>query len=158
VNKTVVIAAALVVAWAAPEATSAAERIKVGLEVHVEGPSTAGGIEDQLRAGVQHGLEALGDVEIVTPDAPSARMLRILAASGPAIHSASVIVTERYDRETLMVLGVEDDDLAATMMALHIVNGHWIFTGTDVGDVAKRIVAAVDSEVLSKSRAPKRPQ
>jgi len=157
VNKPGNIAVAVVIAWAAAGAARAAERITVGLEVHVDGTSAVGGFEDQLRAGVRRALEALGDVEIVTPGAPSQRMLRILAASGSGIHSASVIVTERYDRETLMVLGIEDDDLAATMMALHIVNGHWIFTGTDVADVAKRIVAAVDSDVLAKSRARKRP-
>jgi hypothetical protein len=65
-----------------------------------------------------------------------------------------VIVTERYDRQTLMVLGIEDDDLAATMMALHIVNGHWVFAGSDLADIAQRLVTSVNTGVLAKSRQP----
>jgi hypothetical protein len=64
-----------------------------------------------------------------------------------------MIVTERYDRETLMVLGIEDDDTAARMMALQIVNDHQIFTGADGSDVARRIVAAVNGGILARLRS-----
>ena len=69
-----------------------------------------------------------------------------------------MMITERYDRETLMVLGIEDDDMAARMMALQIVNDHQIFTGSDRADLARRIVASIDTGVLARLRAvpPKR--
>lgn len=156
--KLMVITASLSIVCLAPAPARAVERIKVDLEVHLEGPPAGGAIETQLRAGVRREIEALGDIEIVAPGAASQRLVWVLAAAGSGLYSASVIVTERYDRQTLMVLGIEDDDLAARMMALHIVNGHWIFTGTDLADVAKRIVASVDSGVLAKVRKEKRPQ
>ena len=62
------------------------------------------------------------------------------------------MITERYDRETLMVLGIEDDDMAGRMMALQIVNDHQIFTGRDLSAVAKRIVTSIDEGVLAKLR------
>jgi len=73
--------------------------------------------------------------------------------AGP--YAASVIVTERYDRETLMVLGIEDDDMAGRMMALQIVNDHQIFTGRDPAALARRIVASVNGGVLAKLRTLK---
>ena len=63
-----------------------------------------------------------------------------------------MLVTERYDRETLMVLGIEDDDTANRMMALQIVNDHQIFTGADAADVAKRLVAALNAGILARLR------
>ena len=59
------------------------------------------------------------------------RTIWIVTGATPGPLAASVIVTERYDRETLMVLGIEDDDMAQRMMALQIVVDHQIFTGPD---------------------------
>ena len=77
----------------------------------------------------------------------------IVAGSAPGVFAASVIVTERYDRETLMVLGIEDDDMASRMMALQIVNDHQIFTGRDLAALARRIVTSLEEGVLAKLRA-----
>jgi hypothetical protein len=69
-----------------------------------------------------------------------------------------LMVTERYDRETLMVLGIEDDEMAFRMMALQIVADHQIFTGKSLQDLAKRIVTAIDAGVLARLRKlPQRP-
>jgi len=76
----------------------------------------------------------------------------VLAGEGGGLYAASVLVTERYDRETLMVLGIEDDDTANRMMALQIVNDHQIVTGTDVSDVAKRLVASLNTGILARLR------
>jgi hypothetical protein len=62
------------------------------------------------------------------------------------------MVTERYDRETLMVLGIEDDDMAHRMMALQIVADHQIFTGRSTADLGRRIVTAIDTGVLARLR------
>ena len=66
------------------------------------------------------------------------------------------MVTERYDRETLMVLGIEEDDIAERMMALQIVNDHQIFTDADPAALAKRIVVALNDGILAKLRAVKK--
>ncbi len=73
----------------------------------------------------------------------------------PGALAASVIVTERYDRETLMVLGIEDDDMAQRMMALQIVVDHQIFTGRDSAALAKRIVTAVNDGMFARLRTLK---
>jgi hypothetical protein len=65
------------------------------------------------------------------------------------------MVTERYDRETLMVLGIEEYDIAERMMALQIVNDHQIFTDADPAALAKRIVVALNDGILAKLRAVK---
>ena len=62
------------------------------------------------------------------------------------------MITERYDRETLMVLGIEDDDMAFRMMGLQIVAEHQIFTGKTVQDLSARIVTAIDKGVLDRLR------
>ena len=66
-----------------------------------------------------------------------------------------MIVTERYDRETLMVLGIEDDDMAQRMMALQIVADHQIFTGRDAAVLARRIVTAVNDGLFARLRTLK---
>ena len=111
----------------------------------------------QLLAEVRRSLSALNDVEIVARDG-SRRTIWIIAGAAPAGAAASVIVTERYDRETLMVLGIEDDEMAFKMMALQIVMDHQIFTGPGTADIAKRIVTSLDTGVFAKLRAlPPRP-
>ncbi|HYM22541.1 MAG TPA: hypothetical protein VEU08_05020, partial [Vicinamibacterales bacterium] len=102
-------------------------------------------------ADVRRELQSLGDIELVaSPDAT--RMIRIVVAGGSPFWAASTLVTERYDRETLMVLGIEDDDTANKMMSLQIVNDHQVVTGTDVSDVAKRLVATLNGGILTRLR------
>ena len=86
------------------------------------------------------------------------RTIWIVTGAAPGPLAASVIVTERYDRETLMVLGIEDDDMAERMMALQIVVDHQIFTGRDSAALAKRIVTAVNEGIFTRLRTlqPKR--
>jgi len=103
---------------------------------------------------VQHALEAIGDVEVV-PREHARRTIWIVTGAAPAPLAASVIVTERYDRETLMVLGIEDDDMAERMMALQIVVDHQIFTGRDPAALAKRIVASVNDGIFARVRSLK---
>jgi hypothetical protein len=83
------------------------------------------------------------------------RTIWIVTGATPGPYAASVIVTERYDRETLMVLGIEDDDMAERMMALQIVVDHQIFTGRDEAALAKRIVTAVNEGIFAKLRTLK---
>ena len=49
---------------------------------------------------------------------PRVRIVWIIGGTTPGQYAASMMVTERYDRETLMVLGIEDDEMAFRMMAL----------------------------------------
>jgi hypothetical protein len=130
------------------------EPITVMLDARTEGRATRDVAATRLLADVRRGLEAIGDVEVV-PREGARRTIWIVtgAAAGPL--AASVIVTERYDRETLMVLGIEDDDMAERMMALQIVVDHQIFTGRDHTALAKRIVAAVNEGIFAKLRTLK---
>jgi hypothetical protein len=136
---------------AAPVRAQTAEKITVVVEARSEGLASRNEAATRLLAAVRRGLEALGDVEIVPRD-QARRVVWIVAGSTPGVFAASVIVTERYDRETLMVLGIEDDDMAGRMMALQIVNDHQIFTGRDLAALARRIVTALDEGVLAKLR------
>ena len=108
----------------------------------------------RLLGDVQRGLDAIGDVDVV-PREHARRTIWIVTGATPAPLAASVIVTERYDRETLMVLGIEDDDMAERMMALQIVVDHQIFTGRDPAALAKRIVASVNDGIFAKLRTLK---
>src|SRR6476659_8595664 len=118
--------AALVCLIAAPAAAfgQPPDRIRLNLDVRSEGRPDRDAAAARLLTDVQRGLAAIADVEIGSRD-DSRRVVFIVvgAAGAPA---ASVIVTERYDRETLMVLGIEDDDMAHRMMALQIVIDHQI--------------------------------
>jgi hypothetical protein len=131
-----------------------AEKITVMLDARTEGRPTRDAAATKLLADVWRGLEAIGDVEVL-PAEHARRTIWIVtgAAAGPL--AASVIVTERYDRETLMVLGIEDDDMAERMMALQIVVDHQIFTGRDSAAIAKRIVVAINDGIFAKLRTLK---
>jgi len=132
-------------------------RIAVSVEARTEGRPEPDAATAQLLAEVRRSLAALNDVEIVARDG-SRRTIWIIAGAAPAGAAASMIVTERYDRETLMVLGIEDDEMAFKMMALQIVMDHQIFTGPGTADIAKRIVTSLDTGVFAKLRAlPPRP-
>jgi hypothetical protein len=150
--KPLISAMALLLAAGTPASAQSAQKIRVALEASSEGRSTRDGNGARLYDDVRRGLEAIGDVELVPPD-QARRILWIIAGNGTGPFAASVMVTERYDRETLMVLGIEDDDMAARMMALMIVNDHQIVTGADLADVARRIVASVNTGILARLRA-----
>jgi hypothetical protein len=143
---------AAIISAAAPARAQAPGKIKVVVEARSEGLASRDDPATRLLAAVRRGLEAIGDVEIVPRD-QARRIVWIVAGGTAGAFAASVIVTERYDRETLMVLGIEDDDMAGRMMALQIVNDHQIFTGRDLTALARRIVTALDEGVLAKLRA-----
>ena len=128
-----------------------AEKISVMLDARSEGRATRDEAATRLLGDVRRGLEAIGDVEVV-PREQARRIIWIVTGATAPPYAASVIVTERYDRETLMVLGIEDDDMAERMMALQIVVDHQIFTGRDPGALAKRIVASVNDGIFAKLR------
>ena len=145
---------ALLLVVAASGATTVqppAQKIAVALEVRSEGQATGDATARQLEGEVRRGLVALGDVDVASAQSPR-RIIWIVAGTTAGVYAASVMVTERYDRETLMVLGIEDDDMAERMMALQIANDHQIFTGADLGDVARRIVTAINTGVLARMR------
>ena len=131
-----------------------AERISVTLDVRSEGRATRDEAATRLLGDVRRGLEAIGDVEVL-PREQARRIIWIVTGATAGPYAASVIVTERYDRETLMVLGIEDDDMAERMMALQIVVDHQIFTGRDPAALAKRIVASVNDGIFAKLRTLK---
>jgi hypothetical protein len=131
-----------------------AEKIQVVLDVRSEGRASRDEFATRLLGDVRRGFEAIGDVEVVPRD-QGRRIIWIVTGATAGPYAASVIVTERYDRETLMVLGIEDDDMAGRMMALQIVNDHQIFTGRDPAALAKRIVATVNDGILTKLRTLK---
>lgn len=144
--------AATVVLVAAPHAALAqpADRIRVNLNVRSEGRPDRDTKAARLLTEVQRGLEAIADVEIGSRD-DSRRVVWIVVGAAPA-PAASVIVTERYDRETLMVLGIEDEDMAHRMMALQIVVDHQIFTAGTTAQLARRIVSALDTGPFARLR------
>jgi hypothetical protein len=144
--------AGLLLAAGNPVMAQPAEKIRLFVEARSEGQGSRDESATRLLAAVRGGLEAVHDVEMVPRDLAQ-RMIWLIAGRTPGTYAASVMVTERYDRETLMVLGIEDDDMAGRMMALQIVNDHQIFTGRDLPALAKRIVTSIDDSVLAKLRA-----
>ena len=145
---------ALVLAGAASARAQPPEPITVTLDARTEGRATRDEAATRLLADVRRGLEALGDVEVVPRDG-ARRTIWIVTGATAGPLAASVIVTERYDRETLMVLGIEDDDMAHRMMALQIVVDHQIFTGRDAAALAKRIVTAANDGIFARLRTLK---
>ena len=128
-----------------------ADKIRLFVEARSEGQGSRDEAATRLLAAVRSGLDGVRDVEMVPRDLAQ-RIIWLIAGRTPGTYAASVMVTERYDRETLMVLGIEDDDMASRMMALQIVNDHQIFTGRDLQALAKRIVTSIDEGVLAKLR------
>jgi hypothetical protein len=131
-----------------------AETITVVLDVRSEGRASRDEAATRLLGDVRRGLEAISDVEVV-PREQARRIIWIVTGTTPGPYAASVIVTERYDRETLMVLGIEDDDMAERMMALQIVVDHQIFTGRDPAALATRIVASINDGIFATLRTLK---
>jgi hypothetical protein len=132
-------------------------KIQVALITRSEARADRDASANALFESVRKGLEEIADVELVPSDG-SRRIVWIISGTTPGQFAASLMVTERYDRETLMVLGIEDDEMAFRMMALQIVADHQIFTGKSLQDLAKRIVTAIDAGVLARLRKlPQRP-
>ena len=132
-------------------------KISVAVESRSEGRPDGDATTARLSEEITRGLSAIPDVEIVPRDI-ARRTIWIVTGAAPGATAASLMVTEHYDRETLMVLGIEDDDMAHRMMALQIVSDHQIFTGRDAPDVASRIVKALDLGVFARLRSlPQRP-
>jgi hypothetical protein len=160
VKSTLIVAALIAVAVPraiAQPAPQLADKITVALEVRSEGRGTRDEMATRLMDEVRKGLEASGDIE-VNPRVPVRpnRIVWIVSGTAGPPYAASMMVTERYDRETLMVLGVEEDDIAERMMALQIVNDHQIFTDADPATLARRIVVALNAGILAKLRAVKK--
>jgi hypothetical protein len=163
VKSTLIVAALIAVAVpraiAQPAGTGSgqADKITVALEVRSEGRGTRDETATRLMDEVRKGLEASGDIE-VNPRVPVRpnRIVWIVSGTAGPPYAASMMVTERYDRETLMVLGVEEDDIAERMMALQIVNDHQIFTDADPAALARRIVVSLNEGILGRLRAVKK--
>ena len=129
----------------------------MALEVRSEGRGTRDEMATRLMDEVRKGLEASGDIE-VNPRMPVRpnRIVWIVSGTAGPPYAASMMVTERYDRETLMVLGIEEDDIAERMMALQIANDHQVFTDADPAALARRIVVSLNEGILAKIRAVKK--
>ena len=152
------VVAVLIAAWPAFAAAQTHPKIAVALEARSEGQREPDAAAARLLEEVRRGLGAIPDVEIAAPNGPARRTLWIIVGGASGVTAASVMLTERYDRETLMVLGIEDDEMAFKMMALQIVGDHQIFTGPTPTDVAARIVKALDTGVFARLRSlPPRP-
>jgi hypothetical protein len=152
--KSILMLAALLTSVPSLALAQPADKITVRLDARTEGRPTRDAAASKLLAEVQRGLEAIGDVEVV-PRELARRTIWIITGAAPGAPAASVIVTERYDRETLMVLGIEDDDMAERMMALQIVVDHQIYTGRDTAALAKRIVNTVNDGIFARLRTLK---
>jgi hypothetical protein len=115
-------------------------------------------VATRLLDEVRKGLEASGDIEVNPRERRPNRIVWIVAGTSGPPYAASMMVTERYDRETLMVLGIEEDDIAERMMALQIANDHQIFTDADPAALARRIVISLNEGILAKIRAVRKRQ
>ena len=154
--KPLIAAVALLLAAASLAPAQSAPTIKLALDLRSEGRAARDTTGSRLFDDVRRGLEAIADVELVPPE-QARRVIWIVVGASEGTYAASLMITERYDRETLMVLGIEDDDMAARMMALQIVNDHQIFTGADTGEIARRIVASVNTGILARLRSVPKP-
>ena len=128
-----------------------APKIQVALDVQGAGV-VAGDAASKLAADVRSGLQATSDIEVVSR-AAARRVVRVIVTAADGVFGASLLVTEQYDRPTLMILGIEDDDLAERMMRLQIVNEHQGFVGRDLADIGRRIVASLDDGVFAALRS-----
>jgi hypothetical protein len=143
-----VLLAAVLVAALGPATVSAQPPPKIRVALDVEGPADA---VSTLTAGVKQGLAAAPDVEVV-PRVDARRVVRLIVTPSNGAFGVSLLVTEQYDRPTLMVLGIEDDDTANRMMMLQIVNEHQGFAGRDLGELARQIVTSLDDGLFKTLR------
>jgi hypothetical protein len=130
-------------------------KIQVAIDVQGVGPA-ASDAAATLLGEIRKGLEAASDVQVISR-ADARRIVRVIVSAAGTVYGASLLVTERYDRETLMVLGIEDDDLAGRMMMLQIVNEHQGFAGADLAEIGRRIVATLNDGVFAALRSIGKP-
>ncbi len=131
-----------------PRAGYAQSADKIQVAIEIDGPEeTASRLGDEVRKG----LATEQDVEVVSR-VDARRVVRLIVTPSNGTYGVSLLVTERYDRPTLMVLGIEDDDLAGRMMMLQIVNEHQGFAGRDLADIGRQIVASLDDGVFKTLR------
>jgi hypothetical protein len=150
----IVLACAMLLVSASPFAQTP-PKIQVALEVQGIGPA-ASEAATKLTAELRKGLQAASDIDVVSR--PSAkRVVRVIVSAADGVIGASLLVTEQYDRPTLMMLGIEDDDLADRMMLLQIVNEHQGFAGRDISDIGRQIVASLDDGVFKALRSLRKP-
>src|SRR5262245_53569055 len=121
---------------------------KIEVAVDVDGPPETAA---RLAEEVKKGLSTEKDVAVVSR-VDARRVVRLIVTPSNGAYGVSMLVTERYDRPTLMVLGIEDDDLAGRMMLLQIVNEHQGFAGRDLADLGRQIVVALDDGVFKTLR------
>ncbi len=121
---------------------------RIPVAIDVEGPSDAA---SKLADEVRKGLATEKDVDVIDR-VDARRVIRLIVTASEGLYGVSLLVTERYDRPTLMVLGIEDDDLAGRMMMLQIVNEHQGFAGRDLADLGRQIVASLDDGVFKTLR------
>ncbi len=131
-----------------------APKIRVALDVQGGGPA-ASEAATRLAAEIRTGLQAANDVEVVERN-EARRVVRVIVSTADGVFGASLLVTEQYDRPTLMVLGIEDDDLAERMMLLQIVNEHQGFASRDLGELGRQIVSELDAGVFTTLRNVRR--
>ncbi len=132
-----------------------ADTIAVNLDVRTEGRATRDEGATRLLGEVRRRPRSDRRRRASSRADHARRTIWIVTGATPGSSAASMIVTERYDRETLMVLGIEDDDMAERMMALQIVVDHQIFTGRDPAALAQRIVTAINDGIFAKLRTLK---
>jgi len=142
--------ASLLLLIAAPAFAQTPEKIQVALEVEAVGvpAEAATTLQDELRKG----FATAPDVAVISRSA-ARRVVRVIVTASDGVYAASLLVTEQYDRPTLMILGIEDDDLAERMMRLQIVNEHLGFSGRDLSEIGRRIVASLDDGLLRALRS-----
>jgi hypothetical protein len=140
-----VAAAALVLL---PAAVRAQPPYAIQLALDVEGPADA---TAKLSDDIKKGLATQKDVDVVSR-ADARRVVRLIVTPSNGVYAVSLLVTEQYDRPTLMVLGIEDDDTANRMMMLQIVNEHQGFAGRDLSELARQIVASLDDGLFKTLR------
>jgi hypothetical protein len=140
-----VAAAALVLL---PASVRAQPPYAIQLALDIEGPAD---VTAKLSDEVKKGLSTEKDVDVV-PRVDAHRVVRLIVTPSNGVYGVSMLVTEQYDRPTLMVLGIEDDDTANRMMMLQIVNEHQGFAGRDLAELARQIVASLDDGLFKTLR------
>lgn len=132
----------------APDQARAPMPTAIQIAIDVEGPAEAAAtLTDEVRKG----LATVKDVAVVSR-ADARRVVRLIVSASNGVYGISLLVTEQYDRPTLMVLGIEDDDLAGRMMMLQIVNEHQGFAGRDLAELGRQIVASLDDGLFKTLR------
>jgi len=125
----------------------------IQVAVDVEGPADAA---SKLADEVKKGLATEKDVEVISR-VDARRIVRLIVSASGGVYGVSMLVTEQYDRPTLMVLGIEDDDLAGRMMMLQIVNEHQGFAGGDLAEIGRQVVASLDDGLFKTLRRLRQP-